>query len=63
MGQKISVKFFGRDPVSGQIRLSRRALQETTGRIIDLEGATSMQNQLIRQRTSSVDSEQPEKSE
>lgn len=26
-GDEIKVKYFGRDPVSGQMRLSRRALQ------------------------------------
>lgn len=28
VGQDIEVKYFGRDPVSGQIRLSRKVLQE-----------------------------------
>jgi len=28
VGQEIQIKYFGRDPTSGQIRISRRALQE-----------------------------------
>lgn len=28
VGQDIQVKYFGRDPVSGQIRISRKVLQE-----------------------------------
>lgn len=28
VGQEIQVKYFGRDPVSGQIRISRKVLQE-----------------------------------
>jgi len=28
IGQEIQVKYFGRDPVSGQIRISRKVLQE-----------------------------------
>jgi len=28
VGQEIQIKYFGRDPISGQIRMSRRALQE-----------------------------------
>ncbi|XP_052119931.1 polyribonucleotide nucleotidyltransferase 1, mitochondrial isoform X6 [Frankliniella occidentalis] len=50
VGQKISVKYFGRDPVSGQIRLSRRALQESTGRVHDLESLTSHSTQLRKER-------------
>lgn len=50
VGQKISVKYFGRDPANGQIRLSRRALQESTGRVKDLESAPSIQTQLSRER-------------
>ncbi|KAK3932810.1 Polyribonucleotide nucleotidyltransferase 1, mitochondrial [Frankliniella fusca] len=50
VGEKISVKYFGRDPVSGQIRLSRRALQESTGRVHDLESMTSHTTQLRKER-------------
>lgn len=30
IGHEIKVKYFGRDPVSGQIRLSRKVLQQPT---------------------------------
>jgi len=30
VGQEIQVKYFGRDPVSGQIRISRKVLQTPT---------------------------------
>lgn len=30
VGQDIQVKYFGRDPVSGQIRISRKVLQKPT---------------------------------
>jgi len=30
VGQEIQVKYFGRDPVSGQIRISRKVLQAPT---------------------------------
>uniref|UniRef100_A0A8D8M820 polyribonucleotide nucleotidyltransferase n=1 Tax=Cacopsylla melanoneura TaxID=428564 RepID=A0A8D8M820_9HEMI len=36
-GQEIQVKYFGRDPVSGLMRLSRKVLQGTTGAVKHLE--------------------------
>ncbi|KAL1461485.1 hypothetical protein WDU94_013377 [Cyamophila willieti] len=36
-GQEIQVKYFGRDPVSGLMRLSRKVLQGTTGSVKHLE--------------------------
>ena len=37
VGQKIQVKYFGRDPVTGYLRISRRVLQMTTPRTVKLE--------------------------
>ncbi|CAL8113864.1 unnamed protein product [Orchesella dallaii] len=34
VGQEISVKYFGRDPVSGAMRLSRKVLQSTASNVI-----------------------------
>ncbi|XP_034238551.1 polyribonucleotide nucleotidyltransferase 1, mitochondrial isoform X2 [Thrips palmi] len=50
VGDKISVKYFGRDPVSGQVRLSRRALQESSGRVVDLVDKTSSPTQITREK-------------
>ncbi|KAG7173170.1 Polyribonucleotide nucleotidyltransferase 1-like [Homarus americanus] len=36
VGQQVKVKYFGRDPASGQMRLSRRALQASTAAIKNL---------------------------
>lgn len=36
VGQELKVKYFGRDPASGQMRLSRRALQASTATIKNL---------------------------
>ncbi|KAI5705862.1 hypothetical protein M8J75_002474 [Diaphorina citri] len=38
-GQEIQVKYFGRDPVSGLMRLSRKVLQGTTGAVKNFEPA------------------------
>lgn len=50
VGDKISVKYFGRDPVSGQVRLSRRALQESSGRVVDLVDVSSSPTPITRQK-------------
>ena len=34
VGQEISVKYFGRDPVSGKMRLSRKALMAPASAVI-----------------------------
>lgn len=34
IGQELSVKYFGRDPVSGGMRLSRKVLQSTASSVI-----------------------------
>lgn len=40
VGQEIQVKYFGRDPASGQVRLSRKAV--TTMQAAAVAGASSM---------------------
>lgn len=50
VGDKVSVKYFGRDPVSGQVRLSRRALQESSGRVLDLVDNVSSPTQITREK-------------
>ena len=45
LGQEISVKYFGRDPVSGRMRLSRKVLQSPASAVVkNLSGATSTSN-------------------
>ena len=40
VGQEISVKYFGRDPVSGRMRLSRKVLQSPASAVVkDLSGS------------------------
>lgn len=34
MGQEIQVKYFGRDPVSGHMRLSRKVLQGPASQVV-----------------------------
>lgn len=36
VGQELKVKYFGRDPATGQMRLSRRALQAITSSVKNL---------------------------
>lgn len=41
VGQEISVKYFGRDPVSGRMRLSRKVLQSPASAVVKNLGGTS----------------------
>ena len=42
VGQELSVKYFGRDPVSGRMRLSRKVLQSPASAVVkNLGGANS----------------------
>lgn len=41
VGQEIKVKYFGRDPVSGFMRLSRKVLQPTVGIVRTLNKSIS----------------------
>lgn len=42
VGQEISIKYFGRDPVSGRIRLSRKVLQAPASAVVkNLTGTPS----------------------
>lgn len=41
VGQEIQVKYFGRDPVSGFMRLSRKVLQPATGIVQTLQKPSS----------------------
>lgn len=41
VGQEISIKYFGRDPVSGRMRLSRKVLQSPASAVVKNLGGTS----------------------
>lgn len=41
VGQEISVKYFGRDPVSGRMRLSRKVLQSPASSVVQNFGGSS----------------------
>lgn len=41
VGQEIQVKYFGRDPVSGLMRLSRKVLQTPSGVVHNFQGSSS----------------------
>lgn len=40
VGHEIQVKFFGRDPVSGLMRLSRKVLQSPSGVVHNFQGSS-----------------------
>lgn len=46
IGDEIQVKYFGRDPVSGQIRVSRRILQITTPKLVRQPGEKRVDEKL-----------------
>ena len=46
VGQEISIKYFGRDPVSGRMRLSRKVLQSPASTVVKNLGGNSSSSEI-----------------